>query len=49
VKSNELSVEVIQQTKEYLVRSGASVLGVVLNQVELFKDESLAYYHNVYR
>ncbi len=49
VKSNEMSVGVIQQTKEYLVRSGASVLGVVLNQVELFKDESLPYYHNVYR
>ncbi|HEV8128582.1 MAG TPA: DUF4388 domain-containing protein [Candidatus Eisenbacteria bacterium] len=48
VKANSLSVGVIQQAKEHLVRSGANILGVVLNQVELFKDEALPYY-NSYR
>lgn len=48
VKSNDLSVGVIQQAKEHLLRSGANILGVVLNQVELFKDEALPYY-NTYR
>jgi Mrp family chromosome partitioning ATPase len=49
VKANELNVAVIQQAKEHLVRSGANILGVVLNQVDLFKDEALPYYHSVYR
>jgi Mrp family chromosome partitioning ATPase len=49
VKANELNAGVIQQAKEHLVRSGANILGVVLNQVDLFKDEALPYYHSVYR
>jgi hypothetical protein len=40
---------VIQQAKEQLVRSGATMLGVVLNQVDLSKDEALPYYHRAYR
>ena len=48
VNANELNVGVIQQAKEHLVRSGANILGVVLNQVDLFKDEALPYY-SVYR
>ena len=49
VKANELNASVIQQAKEHLTRSGANILGVVLNQVDLFKDEALPYYHSVYR
>jgi len=49
VKANDLNVGVIQQAKEHLVRSGAELLGVVLNQVELFKDEALPYYHGARR
>jgi len=44
-----LNAGVIQQAKEHLVRSGANIRGVVLNQVDLFKDEALPYYHSVYR
>jgi Mrp family chromosome partitioning ATPase len=46
VKANSLSVGVVQQAKDHLLRSGANILGVVLNQVELFKDEALPYYHS---
>jgi Mrp family chromosome partitioning ATPase len=49
VKSNELNVGIVQQAKEHLTRCGANILGVVLNQVDLFKDEALPYYHSVYR
>ncbi len=49
VKSDSLNVGVIQQAKEQLVRSGATMLGVVLNQVDLSKDEALPYYHRAYR
>lgn len=49
VKADGLNVGVIQQAKEHLVRSGATLLGVVLNQVDLSKDEAVPYYHRAYR
>lgn len=47
VKANDLNAGVIQQAKEHLVRSGANIHGVVLNQVDLLKGEALPYYRSV--
>ena len=49
VKADGLDAHVIQSAKERLVESGANLLGVVLNQVRLYKDEALPYYRNAIR
>ena len=49
VKANGLDASVIQKAKEQLLRSGANLLGVVLNQADLLKDEALPYYQSTYR
>lgn len=49
VKSDGLDVAIIQQAKEQLVKAGANILGVVLNQVDLKHDPSLSYYYGAYR
>jgi len=49
VGADGLQVSVIQKAKEQLQRSGANLLGVVLNRVDLLKDEAAHYYHSAYR
>jgi len=49
VKAEGYDLRIVQQAKEQLTRSGANIIGVVLNQVDVRHDETLAYYYGAYR
>lgn len=49
IRAQGFEVSVIQRAKEQLIRSGGNLLGVILNQVDLLKDEVLPYYHTAHR
>jgi len=49
VKAEGFDLRIVQQAKEQLVKSGANLLGVVLNQVDVRHDETLSYYYGAYR
>ncbi len=49
VKAEGYDLRIVQQAKEQLTRSGANLLGVVLNQVDIRHDETLSYYYGAYR
>jgi MinD-like ATPase involved in chromosome partitioning or flagellar assembly len=49
VKAEGYDLRIVQQAKEQLIKSGAHLLGVVLNQVDVRHDESLTYYYGAYK
>jgi Mrp family chromosome partitioning ATPase len=49
VKAEGFDLRIVQQAKDQLVKSGANLLGVVLNQVDVRHDETLSYYYGAYR
>jgi len=49
VKAEGFDLRIVQQAKDQLVKSGANLIGVVLNQVDVRHDETLSYYYGAYR
>lgn len=49
VQAEGYDVRIVQRAKEQLVKSGANLLGVVLNRVDLRQDKSLSYYYGAYQ
>lgn len=49
VKAEGYDLRIIQQAKDQLLKAGANLLGVVLNQVDVRHDESLSHYYGAYR
>jgi len=49
VKAEGFDLRIVQQAKDQLVKIGANLLGVVLNQVDIRHDETLSYYYGAYR
>ncbi len=48
VQAEGYDVRIVQQAKDQLLKSGARVLGVVLNRVDLKQDKTLSYYYGAY-
>lgn len=48
VQAEGYDVRIVQQAKDQLLKSGAHVLGVVLNRVNLKQDKTLSYYYGAY-
>jgi Mrp family chromosome partitioning ATPase len=49
VKADGYDLKIVRQATEQLARSGSNILGVVLNQVNVKQDASIAYYYGSYR
>lgn len=49
VQAEGYDVRIVQRAKEQLVKSGANLLGVVLNRVDLKQDKALSYYYGAYQ
>jgi hypothetical protein len=42
-------VGILQQARDQLINSGANILGVILNHVNVSQDKALSYYYGAYR
>src|SRR2546426_5054874 len=49
VKAEGFDLRIVQGARDQLIKSGANLLGVILNQVDVRHDETLAYYYGAYR
>jgi Mrp family chromosome partitioning ATPase len=49
IKADGYDLKIIQQAREQLLKNGTNLLGVVLNQVNVKQDETMAYYYGAYR
>jgi MinD-like ATPase involved in chromosome partitioning or flagellar assembly len=49
IKADGYDLKIIRQAKEQLERTGCKLLGVVLNQVNIRQDETVAYYYGAYQ
>jgi hypothetical protein len=49
VKAEGYEVRIIQQARDQLLKAGANILGVILNQVNVGQDKALSYYYGAYR
>jgi cellulose biosynthesis protein BcsQ len=49
VQAEGYDVRIVQRAKDQIVKSGANLLGVVLNRVDLRQDKSLSYYYGAYQ
>lgn len=48
VQAEGYDVRIVQRAKSQIVKSGANLLGVVLNRVDLRQDKALSYYYGSY-